>query len=59
MELKIVLFLNIIAHTIPTVMKMRQDNCYEFEANLGYIVSSKSLGLHSETLSHKTQNIII
>lgn len=45
MELKIVLFLNIIAHTIPAVMKMRQDNCYEFEANLGYIVSSKSLGL--------------
>jgi hypothetical protein len=41
MELKIVFFLNTMAHSYnPSIQGMRQDNGYESETSLGYIVSS-------------------
>lgn len=36
--------------------KLRQEDCYNFEATLGYIVCSRPAGVQSETLcqKHKT-----
>ena len=43
---------------IPAFGKQRQGDLCEFEANLIYIVSSRTVGLCRETLSWKRKKVV-
>lgn len=35
---------------IRTIRELRQEDCHKFETSLGYIISSRQLGIHNKTL---------